>query len=63
MTTKTRRRFMDEFRANGSPGQVKVYRLIDGHYGQALVLNLDAHALLTTPLLPSLSLFLATLFK
>ena len=42
--------------------QVKVYRLTDGHYGQALVLSLDAQELLTTPLLPNLSLPLATLF-
>ncbi len=43
--------------------QVKVYRLTDGHYGQVLVLSLDAHALLTTPLLPNLSVSLTTLFK
>jgi Uma2 family endonuclease len=43
--------------------QVKIYRLTDGRYGEALVLSLNAQALLTTPLLQSLSLPLATLFK
>ena len=43
--------------------QVKIYRLADGRYGQASVLSLEANDLLTTPLLPSLSLPLATLFK
>lgn len=43
--------------------QVKIYRLTEGRYGQASVLTLEAQALLTTPLLPALSLPLATLFK
>jgi len=42
--------------------QVKIYRLIDGRYGQATVLTLEAQDVLTTPLLPNLSLPLATLF-
>jgi len=42
--------------------QVKIYRLIDGRYGQAIVLTLEAQDTLTTPLLPKLSLPLATLF-
>ncbi|MDC8448776.1 MAG: Uma2 family endonuclease [Nitrospira sp.] len=42
--------------------QVKIYRLADGRYGQASVLSLDAQDLLTTPLLPALSLPLAMLF-
>ena len=41
---------------------VKIYRLIDGRYGQATVLTLEAQDKLTTPLLPALSLPLATLF-
>ncbi|MEX5215458.1 MAG: Uma2 family endonuclease [Nitrospiraceae bacterium] len=41
---------------------VKIYRLTDGRYGQAAVLTLEAQDLLTTPLLPALSLPLATLF-
>lgn len=43
--------------------QVKIYRLTDGRYGQASILTLEAQELLTTPLLPALSLPLATLFK
>ena len=43
--------------------QVKMYRLTDGRYGQASVLSLEANELLTTPLLPALSLPLTTLFK
>lgn len=43
--------------------QVKIYRLTDGRYGQASVLSLETHEQLTTPLLPTLSLPLATLFK
>ena len=43
--------------------QVKIYRLTDGRYGQALVLSLETQDMLTTPLLPTLSLPLATLFK
>lgn len=43
--------------------QVKIYRLADGCYGQASVLSLEAQDLLTTPLLPALSLPLAALFK
>lgn len=42
--------------------QVKIYRLIDGRYGQAAVLTMEAQDTLTTPLLPNLSLPLATLF-
>ena len=43
--------------------QVKIYRFADGRYGQAVVLSADATGLLTTPLLPNLSLPLTTLFK
>lgn len=43
--------------------QVKIYRLKDGRYGQALVLSLEAQEQLATPLLPALSLPLVTLFK
>lgn len=43
--------------------QVKIYRLTDSRYGQASVLSLEAQELLTTPLLPALSLPLVTLFK
>lgn len=43
--------------------QVKIYRLTDRRYGQASVLSLEAQEQLTTPLLPALSLSLATLFK
>lgn len=41
---------------------VKIYRLIDGRYGQATVLTLEAQDRLTTPLLPNLNLPLVTLF-
>ncbi|MDF0667341.1 MAG: Uma2 family endonuclease [Nitrospira sp.] len=43
--------------------QIKIYRLTDGRYGQASVLSLEAQEQLATPLLPTLSLPLATLFK
>lgn len=43
--------------------QIKIYRLTDSHYGQASVLSLEAQEILTTPLLPALSLPLAALFK
>ncbi|NGZ11974.1 MAG: Uma2 family endonuclease [Nitrospira sp. LK70] len=43
--------------------QIKIYRLVNGCYGQAAVLSLEAQELLTTPLLPTLTLPLATLFK
>jgi hypothetical protein len=43
--------------------QVKIYRLTDGRYGQASVLSLEAQDQLPTPLLPALSLPLATLFE
>ena len=42
---------------------VKIYRLIDGRYGQATVLTHETQDILTTPLLQALSLPLATLFK
>lgn len=42
---------------------VKIYRLTDSRYGQASVLTLEAHDILTTPLLPALNVPLATLFK
>jgi Uma2 family endonuclease len=43
--------------------QIKIYRRTDGHYGHASVLSLETQDTLTTPLLPALSLPLATLFK
>ena len=43
--------------------QVKIYRLADGRYGQASVLSLEAQDVLTTPLLPAMSLPLTALFK
>lgn len=42
--------------------QVKIYRLTEGRYGHATVLSLETQDILTTPLLPNLSLPLATLF-
>lgn len=43
--------------------QIKVYRFADGRYGQAVVLSAETTGVLTTPLLPNLSLPLTTLFK
>lgn len=43
--------------------QIKIYRLVSGRYGQASVLSLESQESLTTPLLPTLNLPLATLFK
>jgi len=43
--------------------QITIYRLTDGRYGQATVLSLKTRDVLTAPLLPSLSLPLAMLFK
>jgi len=42
---------------------VKIYRILDGRYGQATVLTHETQDILTTPVLQTLSLPLATLFK
>jgi len=42
---------------------IKVYRLVEGHYGPARELNLDKGDVLTTPLLPGLELPLTTIFS
>jgi Uma2 family endonuclease len=42
---------------------LKIYRLTDGRYGQATVLAHETQDILTTPLLQTLNLPLATLFN